>query len=132
MELENFYVLMIVNHETREYNVRVEPERGDVGSIHSLTCYIAVMAKQCTKHQLGHVKEHWMMPFWRRVIENSESCEQMFLARISAVDVKDARAIWRASHSDAFKRWYHGMGYTSFYPQNAKTPAAGEAVEEAI
>lgn len=132
--MENFYVLMIVNHKTREFHTRVEEERGDPasGSKHCLLTYVASMGSQVTKNNLDVVKDHFMMPFWRGVLNDIGSVEQFVLARVEANDVYEAREKWKANHRDSFRSFYKSMGYRAFNAEKKVKFAKAAAMQEEV
>ena len=59
-ESTSFYLLAILNHRTKQFNFRVEPERGDPGSDsrHAFAGYVAYMASQIAKVENKIIKPY--------------------------------------------------------------------------
>jgi hypothetical protein len=137
MSIQNFYLLAILNHNTKQFHLRVEDERGDTasGSIHSLLTYVASMAKQTERYNCDKVKFHWMMPFWYGVLDDISNCEQAVVAVIPALGVKEARAMSRL-HRMALKQFYKNLGYTAFgvseVDEVAEEPTVGKKLKTAL
>jgi hypothetical protein len=84
-KLETFYLLFLVNHNTKEFMLRVENTPGT--GPHSIAWFAAHGAIRKDEQALPYIKERYQ---W--VIANCKELEQSVLLTMEAVDSKSARA----------------------------------------
>jgi len=111
-KVKNYYLLNIVNHDKKEFHLRVEDTPGT--GKHSITYYSASATRRLDmeKNNIGTCNTpDWVMKRYQWMYDNLlENLEQYVLAKTEAVGPTEARRFFKAQRQNIAKS-LEALGY---------------------
>jgi hypothetical protein len=87
-----FWLLVIVNHRTKKFDIRIANDKGTLGSGNSLVEYCLWMQKQLARAAAGAIPTPGYAPFWKAVLRDAGTCEQYPLMMLEISDKENQPA----------------------------------------
>ena len=111
-KVKNYYLLNIVNHDKKEFHLRVEDTPGT--GKHSIAFYSASATRRLDRRKNGNshmTTPEWILKRFQWMYDNlTEDLEQYVLARTEAKDNVEARAFFKKQRQNIAKS-LEALGY---------------------